>query len=113
MYTKKKERFYVSELLEDPVVNYPAYYVLSASMMKNEMLQHALMVLHSMDFEHYEHPKSYEDIFSMFESGLYPIYKELYVVGFFGAKMMYLESAGWKSMACTQDVFKMENWLVC
>ncbi|HHD75932.1 MAG TPA: hypothetical protein ENK82_02830 [Campylobacterales bacterium] len=113
MYQKKKERLYVSELLEEPVVAYPAYYVVSASMMKNEMFHHALMVLHAMDFEHYEHPKSHEDIFSMFESGLYPIYKELHVVGFFGGKMMYLESAGWKAMNCTQDVFKMENWLVC
>lgn len=113
MYQKKKERLYVSELLEEPIVTYPAYYVLSSSLIQNEMLQHALMVLHSMDFEHYEHPKRYDDIFTMFENGIYPIYKELYVVGFFGGKMMYLESAGWKGMACTQDVFKMENWLVC
>ncbi len=113
MFNKKKERLYISELVEDPSVTYPSYYVLSNSMMKNEMLHYALIVLHTLDFEHYEHPASYDDIFSMFLGGMYPIYKEMYVVGYFGGKMMYLESAGWKMMPCTQDVFKMENWMVC
>ena len=113
MYQKKKERLYVTELIEEPSVAYPAYYVLSNSMLKNEMLHYALIVLHTLDFEHYEHPASYNDIFSMFSGGMYPIYKEMYVVGYFGGKMMYLESAGWKGMPCTQDVFKMENWMVC
>lgn len=113
MYQKKKERLYVSDLLDDPSVGYPAYYVLSQSMLKNEMLQFAITILHSLDFEHYEHPRSYEDIFAMFSGGLFPIYKEQYVVGYFGGKMMYLESAGWRAMPCTEDVFKMENWMVC
>jgi len=113
MYQKKKERLYVTELVENPSVAYPAYYVLSNSMVKNEMLHYALIVLHSLDFEHYQHPTYYDDIFSMFAGGMYPIYKEMYVVGYFGGKMMYLESAGWKAMPCTEDVFKMENWMVC
>lgn len=113
MYKKKKERLYISELLEDPSITYPSYYVLSTSMMKNEMLHYAITVVHSLDFEQYEHPSAYEDIFVMFSSGMYPIYKEQYVVGYFGGKMMYLDASGWKGMPCTEDVFKMEHWLVC
>ncbi len=113
MYQKKKERLYISELLDDPSVTYPSYYALSSSMMKNEMLHHAITILHSLDFEHYQHPTSYEDIFAMFSGNMYPIYKEQYVVGYFGGKMMYLESAGWRGMPCTEDVFNMENWMVC
>ena len=113
MYKNKKERLYISELLEDPSVTYPSYYALSPKMMKSEMLHYALIVLHSLDFEHYEHPTSYEDIFAMFSGGMYPIYKEMHVVGYFGGKMMYLDASGWKGMPCTQDVFKMENWMVC
>ncbi len=33
MYQKKKERLYISELLDDPSVTYPSYYALSTSMM--------------------------------------------------------------------------------
>ena len=113
MYQKKKERLYISELLDDPSVTYPSYYALSASMMKNEMLHYAITVLHSLDFEHYQYPTNYEDIFAMFSGGMFPIYKEMYVVGFFGGKMMYLDANGWKGMPCTEDVFKMENWMVC
>ncbi len=114
MINKKKERLYISELLEsEPAISYPSYYVLSSSMIKNEMLHNALIALHSLDFEHYQHPSSYEDIFSMFSRGVFPIYKEMYVVGYFGGKMVYLESIGWRGMPCTQDVFKMENWMVC
>jgi len=113
MYNKKKERLYISELLDDPAVAYPAYYVLSLSMHKNEMLQSALMSLHSFDFSYYECAKSYDDIFAMFDSGTFPLYKEKYIIGYFGNKMMYLESNGWKGMPATADIFKMENWLVC
>jgi len=49
----------------------------------------------------------------MFDSGTFPIYKEKYIVGYFGNKMMYLESYGWKGMPATADIFKLENWLVC
>lgn len=113
MYQKKKERLYVSDLLANPAVTYPAYYVLSLNMHKNEMLHAALISLHSFDFTYYEIAKSYEDIFAMFHSGTFPIYKEKYIVGYFGNKMMYLESNGWKGMPSTEDIFKMEYWLVC
>ena len=114
MYNNKtKERLYITDLLENPAVAYPAFYTLSTSMSKNEMLQAALIALHSFDFSYYENAKSYEDIFAMFHSGTYAIYKEKYIVGYFGGKMMYLESNGWKSMPCTNEIFKMENWLVC
>ncbi len=113
MYQKKKERLYICDLLDNPAVPYPSYYVLSTSMHKNEMLQSALISLHSFDFSYYEIAKNYEDIFAMFHSGTFPIYKEKYIVGYFGNKMMYLESNGWKGMPATEDIFKIDNWLVC
>jgi hypothetical protein len=113
MYNKKKERLYISELLDNPAVAYPAYYVLSLTMHKNEMLHSALISLHSFDFSYYEGAKNFEDIFAMFDSGTFPLYKEKYIVGYFGNKMMYLESNGWKGMPATADIFKLENWLVC
>lgn len=112
MYQKKKEKLYISELLDNPAVVYPAYYVVSPSMYKNEMLHSALMALHSFDFSYYETAKSFDDIFTMLHSGTFPIYKEKYIVGYFGNKMMYLESNGWKGMPTTEDIFKIENWLV-
>lgn len=113
MYHKKKERMYISDLLDDPAVTYPTYYTLSSSMHKNEMLQAAITALHSFDFSYYETAKTYEDIFAMFTNGTFPLYKEKYIVGYFGNKMMYLEPQGWKAMPATEEVFKMENWLVC
>jgi len=113
MYSKKKEKLYISELLDDPAVAYPSYYVLSLNTHKNEMLHSALIALHSFDFSYYETAKSHDDIFAMFASGTFPIYKQKYVVGYFGSKMMYLESNGWRSMPSTEDIFKMENWFVC
>jgi len=112
-YHKKKERLYISSLLKDPAVPYPAYYTLSSSMLKNEMLLTALESLHSFDFRYYETPRNHADIFAMFAGGAFPIYKEKYIVGFFGGRMMYLESHGWKGMPVTQEVFEMEHWLVC
>ncbi|CAA6822718.1 MAG: Unknown protein [uncultured Sulfurovum sp.] len=113
MYQKKKEKLFISELLEDPAVSYPSYYILSTYACNNEMLHAALIALHSFDFSYYETAKSYTDIFAMFHAGTFPIYKEKYVVGYFGNKMMYLESNGWKGMPTTEDIFKMEHWLVC
>ena len=113
MYSKKKEKLYVTELLDNPSVAYPAYYSLSYSMHKNEMLHTALIALHSFEFSYYEVPKSYGDIFAMFHSGTFPIYKEKYIIGYFGNKMMYLESVGWKGLPATEDIFNMENWLIC
>jgi hypothetical protein len=113
MYQKKKERLYISDLLDNPAVPYPAFYSLSTGTHKNEMLRAALIALHSFDFSYYEVPRTHEDIFAMFHSGTFAIYKEKYVVGYFGMKMMYLESNGWKGMPSTHDIFKIENWLVC
>lgn len=113
MYYKKKERLYITELLENPIVAYPSYYLLGLSMHKNEMLISAITALHSYDFSYYEKANNYEDIFAMFHTGMFPIFKEKYIVGYFGNKMMYLESNGWKGMPATEDIFNMENWLVC
>jgi hypothetical protein len=113
MYQKKKEKLYITDLLDDPAISYPAYYLLSTSMAKNEMLHTALAALHSYDFSHYTLPKNFDDIFTMFHSGTFPIYKEKYLVGYFGNRMMYLESHGWKGLPATADIFKLENWLVC
>ncbi len=113
MYQKKKERLYICDLLDDPAVTYPSYYILSSSMLKNEMLHGAIVSLHSFDLSYYETPKHFDDIFKMFDSGTFPIYKEKYIVGYFGNKMMFLESNGWKGMPATADIFKLENWLVC
>lgn len=113
MYQKKKERLYICDLLEDPALTYPSYYVVSSRMMKNEMLHAALVSLHSFDLSWYETPKSFDDIFKMFDSGTFPIYKEKYIIGYFGSRMMFLESNGWKGMPATADIFKLENWLVC
>jgi len=113
MYYNKKEKLYVSDLLDNPAVSYPSYYILSLAMHKNELLQSALISLHSFDFSYYEKAKSYDDLFAMLHSGMFPIYKEKYIVGYFGNKMMYLESHGWKTLPATEALFKMENWLVC
>ena len=51
-------------------------------------------------------------IFEAFDRGGFAIYKERYVVGYFGAKMMYLEVQGWKVMPVTRDIFSLDNWLV-
>ena len=112
MYQKKKERLYITTLLEDPAVSYPSYYTLSSQMFKNEILHDAIVSLHSFEFSYYTSPKSYDDIFSMLHSGSFPIYKEKYIVGYFGNKLMYLEPAGWKGMPSTEDIFKLEHWLV-
>jgi len=109
---RKKERLYVSDLVEEPIVSYPAWYLLSAPMRKNEFLLDALTALHSYDFRHYEVADSHEAIFAAFGQGRFAIYKEKYAVGYFGGKVMYLESNGWKSMPVTQEVFLLQNWLI-
>ncbi len=113
MYPKKKEKLYLTDLMDDPAIAYPAYYVLSTSMSKNEMLHDALIALHRYEMTQYEVPQKYEEIFASLRQGSFPIYKEKYVVGYFGGRMMYLESHGWKSMPVTEDVFVLENWRVC
>lgn len=111
--SEKKERLYICNLLSSPSVAYPSYYLLSTSMYCNEILHSALIALHSFDFSYYEIAKTFDDIFAMFHSSTFPIYKEKYIVGYFGNKMMYLEPSRWKAMPVTADIFKIENWLVC
>ena len=108
----KKARLYIADIIDDPAVIYPAYYLLSKSLHNNESLHAALEAIHSVNFGFYHTPKNYEDIFGLLESGQFPVYKEQYAVGYFGGRVMYLESIGWKSMPMTKDVFRMENWLV-
>jgi hypothetical protein len=112
MYYKKKEKLYLSEIMEDPAITYPAYYILSQSMAKNEMLHSALISLHMYDFSYYHIPKNFDEIFKICDSGTFPIYKEKYIIGYFGNKMMYLESYGWKAMPVTKELFILSNWLV-
>ncbi len=108
----KKVRLYLKDIIEDPIVSYPAWYMLTPYLAKNENLKESLRAIHSMAFESYHYPNSPEEIFTVFSSGYFPIYKERYVVGYFGAKMMYLESSGWRQMALTKDSFDMQNWLL-
>ena len=112
MYQKKKERLYIRELLEDPAMGYPAYYLLSASMLRNEMLQETIVSLHSCDFASYGTPKDFDEIFTRFGSGSFAIYNEQYIVGYFGGKMMYLEPSGWRAMPATEALFDLKNWLL-
>lgn len=113
MYQAKKEKLYISDLIHDPAMPYPAYYTLSTSLHQNEMLHAALMALHSFDLSDYQKAKNHQEIFNMLHSGSFPIFKEKYVIGYFGNKMMYLESNGWKALSATQEIFKLGNWLVC
>lgn len=112
MYQKKKEKLYINEIVSDPIIHYPSYYVLSASMHHNEYLHTALISLHTCDFQHYEIPNSFNKIFENLSNGCFPIYKEQYVIGYFGGKMMYLESNGWRAMPVNADIFKLEHWLI-
>jgi len=40
------------------------------------------------------------------------VYMQIHAVSIFGAKVMYLERSGWKSMPLTEAVFDMKNWLL-
>lgn len=113
MYSnKQKTKLYLSDLIDNPAVTYPSYYLLSKSTANNEMLHDALIALHTYDWTHYAVPQSHDQIFRSLHRGSFAIYREKYVVGYFGGKLMYLESYGWKSMPVTEEVFLLENWLV-
>jgi hypothetical protein len=112
MYYRKKEKLYLHEIMEDPAITYPSYYTLSHTMTKNEMLHSALISIHMLDFSFYQEPESFDEIFKMCSSGAFPLYKEKYIIGYFGNKMMYLESHGWKAMPVTKELFILSNWLV-
>ncbi len=112
MYKKKKERIYITELIKDPPVTYPMYYTVSSSLKDNDIFLDILRAVHLSDFRDFKKPQSASDIFAVFGYGAFAVYKEQYVVGYFGGRLMYLESAGWKSLAVTEDVFDLEQWLV-
>ena len=112
MQPKKKERLYVCDLVEDATITYPAYYLLSTAMHHNEMLQSTLIDLHTYNLEHYHTPQHFDELFSMVERGGFALFKEKYAVGYFGQKLMYLESSGWRAMPATKDTFSLEHWLV-
>lgn len=112
MYRTKKEKLYIRDLVQNPAVAYPAYYTLSASLYQNEMLRAALAALHGFDFSSYTKASAHEDIFKMLHRGGFAIFKEKYIVGYFGGKMMYLESSGWKGMPAVEEIFKPENWQI-
>ncbi len=107
-----KERIYITELLEDPVTLYPMYYTVSERLAKDEMLLDALRTLHTGEFEAYRMPPDASEIFAALGRGGFAIYREAYVVGSFGGRLMYLESSGWRSMTVTEGVFDMSNWLI-
>ena len=113
MQKNKKVKIYINEIAEDIVISYPNYYVVSQYLSKNEMLLFAIESLHRLDFKDYYRPKSFDDIFTALKCGSFAIYKEKYIIGSFGYKLMYLEANGWKSMNVTQDVFNLNNWLIC
>lgn len=108
----KKERLYISDFVDEPVVAYPSYYLLSKSSANNEILRTTLEAIHMFAFEPYRVAKDSEDIFAILDSGQFAIFKEYYAVGYFGGRVMYLETNGWKSMPMTRDAFLMENWLI-
>lgn len=112
MYRNKKEKLYVNELLEAPLVTYPGYYNVSSKMLKNDYLHSAIIALHSMEFDHYAVPASFEKLFETFAIGAFAFYKEQYIVGYFGEKMMYLATNGWRAMPVNRDIFSLEHWLV-
>ena len=108
-----KVRLYVSDVVKDVAISFPAYYTISPYLAKNEAFLDALQALHSVDFSHYQEPKEFEELFNALKSGYFAIYKEKYIIGLFGGRLMYLESNGWKSLTPTEDIFKVENYLVC
>jgi hypothetical protein len=112
MRTAKKERLYISQLIEDPALTYPTYYTLSKYQHQNEFLQDAIISIHSANLSNYKQPKQVDELFLAFKSGRFAIYKEYYIVGFFGGKVMFLEPYGWKSMGMNEGIFDMRNWLV-
>jgi len=108
----KKDKIYITELIDNPVVTYPMTYIVSIKLVANEFLKDALVAIHSFDFDHYKHPASWHEIYNSLNSGGFAIYKERYAVSEFGGKLMYLEGTGWSSMRVTSDIFDMRFWLV-
>jgi hypothetical protein len=76
------------------------------------MLQESIIAVGSLNFHNYTIPKDYHQIFKAIDCGVYPIYKQKYILSQFGGKLMYLEPNGWRAMPLMIDSFVMENWLV-
>jgi len=112
VFMRKKVRLYIADIMEEPHLPYPAYYLLTPAMIENELLHSALTALHMLDFRYYTTPNTHEDIFKTFDAGAFAVYKERYVVGCFGGRLMYLESTGWRTMPVTQEVYELEQWLL-
>ncbi len=108
----KKERLYLYDFLEEPVVNYPAWYLLSPKLYRDENLRESLRAIHRMEFSPYSCPRSFDELFAAFRSGLYPIYRERYAAGYFGGRVMLLESGGWKSLPLSEEAIVLGNWLI-
>ena len=98
--------------MPNPALEYPSYYTLSPALLKNEIFLSTLEALHSFNFNFFQNPKSFEDLFNTLQSGAYAIFKERYIVGYFGSKAMYLEPNGWRAMPLKQEAFVLENWLI-
>ncbi len=112
MLKNKKERLYIKDILPEPAVESPLFYLLSSYLSKNEMMQQVLIDIHSYDFKHYKTPKDFDDIFCSLSGGAFVVFKEKYAVGNFSSKLMYLESGGWRAMPCMIDTFRLDNWLI-
>ncbi len=108
----KKERLYIHTLIDDPVLTYPAYYLLSAYQHTNETLKSTIIALHSGELDSYTTPSDYKEIFSVLGRGEFALFKENYIIGHFGNRLMYLASDGWHGMSVTEDTFEMENWRI-
>lgn len=112
MNYKKKERLYISDFIENPPITYPMYYIVSGALKDDEMLHSSLYAVHLSSFENHIIPFGVSELYSGLNSGAFAIYKEQYVVGNFGGRLMYLESDGWKSLRVTEDIFDMNYWLI-
>jgi len=112
MNYKKKERLYISDIIDDPPITYPMYYIISGALKENEMLLSTLEAIHLCNYDMFEIPLDASALYSSLNAGSFPIYKEQYLVGNFGGRLMYLESSGWKSLNVTENIFDMNNWLI-
>lgn len=108
----KKEKIYITELIENPQMTYPMTYTVSSVMAKSDELKCVLVAIHSFEFANFSHPVTWLDIYIAIDSGSFVIYKERYAVSEFGGRLMYLEAGGWSSLNVTRDSFDMRFWLV-
>lgn len=112
MYYHKKEKLYVADIVTNAIISYPPYYHVSASMMKNDYLHDTLEAIHMLRFENHHVPENLDELFQTLGNIGFVIYKEKYAVGYFGDKLMYLESNGWKGLYASKETFNVDNWLV-